>query len=367
MLKRIIPVLLLCVLIVVAVWYVRDRQSTSAHNTDSEGGGALTSLLPKETGETSGAGNHAEEEKKLIDAVLRDLLSADMARKVSELPPDLRQRAEESFAAQHNNWLSIRRVSAKYRVHRREMKNGEWVDSNEKEWRTGTMDFEVVPLSPEEARMLNQPAQPLQLRWHTYDDETQWHAAAADAFGKPQKSTYWKGESGSGSSTTQPPVGPDGQRVPFLMNTLFKTVYAVIGASYNTDYWPGNAGYRSREKYFSELSPPLRLSSSEETENILAGEKSYLFLPCFAPPRVWFSVQTNDLHQVDQWYTERGIFGTERFQNYVEDPAGKLRFPSRILKSWTEGSGAEREGTEYTIELSDIRINPQLPAGIFGP
>ena len=280
------------------------------------------------------------------------LLGAGSSLTWSHLPADLRRQAEDGFASQRDNWLGIRRVSATYRWTTRRMERGEWVQEAP---RTGTMACEMVPLTQEEARKLGHYSQ-LQLHWRVYDNELKWNAAADDIVSGPRRIVYWQEGHGSEKSNTRPKQG----MLPFH---LFNQVPSIMVTSYKDEHWAGSD--LTRDQYFNNVTPAIRLSTDEETETLLGGEKSYMFFVYLAQPRIWISATTGKVHQLDMWNPGQTGMDTRRYEKYIEDPVGKLSFPSRIIYTMMEGEGSDRKVREETIDLSDVRINPDLPPETF--
>jgi len=273
----------------------------------------------------------------------------------SVLPADLRGQAETGFAAGHDNWLSMRTVSARYSWSIRHMERGRWEDSPQEAPRTGTMAYQIVPRTQEEALALGHPLR-MQLLWRVHDNELQWNAAADDTVSGSGRMVYWQEGHAPEASNTAPPQG-------MLPWHLFNQVPSIMAGAYADEQWGGVRC--TREEFFKDITPAIRISSDEETETLLSGERCYMFLDWLAQPRIWISATTGEVRQFDMWEPGYAVMGTRRYENYVTDPTANLSFPSRVVYTKTEGKGADQKGYMETVELSDIQINPDLPPETF--
>ncbi len=269
-----------------------------------------------------------------------------------QLTLEERHRAEEAFSAQRDNWLAVRRVSANYRWTTRTLENGDWV---EKDARTGKIALQMIPLSREEAKKLGHGLE-LQLQYSAYDNETKWHGAADDIVSGTGRMVYWQDGHETEKSNKAPEKG-------MLTLPNLSMVYTEMAMGYKDEKWSG--AHYTREEYFKGIAPPIRFSTDEETQRLLGGEKCFLFLPWAAHPSVWISAQTGELRRMEMW-DYGNVGGTAyRYENYIEDTATKLRFPSKIMCVTLKGEGAKKTGSEVTVEMTDLRINPELPPETF--
>lgn len=270
----------------------------------------------------------------------------------SSLSPEERQQADADYAVQHDAWLSVRTVSASYRWTTRWMEHGEWVQRSQAAPRTGTLAYEILPLTQEEAKARGRGLQ-MQQRWNAYDNELKCRAVSDDLFGPGAKVTYYLD---GRSSSKQPQQG-------MLPHYLFRDIPSLMAMSYQDPHW--NDTRLTREEFLNKVTPAMRLSTENERETLLGGQSCFMFLAYLAQPRVWISTATGRIHQFDRWEPQRPVMGYCRYERYYEDKESGLSFPSRIVYTSMEGLDGERKGNEQAIELSDLRINPQLPPETF--
>lgn len=284
-------------------------------------------------------------------ALLSEVAKLATTTTVSDLSADVRAKAEKLFTSQHDDWLGIRSFRANYSWTMRWMEHGGWSTYGRQVPRTGTLTYQVLPCDPAK---LGRSGQYVQIRLHVYDNETKWHGVTNDTISEFDKTIYWQEGHSEEKSMTRPQ--------PPLLQMLLTDIYALLGSSFKSASW--DSADRTPERFFSDFLPVSRMSTKDETEKNLGGEQCYLFSRNVAEqPRIWISATSGNIHQYEM--TTHGRTQTLCLTDYVEDRASKLKFPSRIVDTMLEGEGSKCVGSESTVVLTDISINPDLPPDTF--
>jgi len=276
----------------------------------------------------------------------------------SSLPMQEDEKAIASFESQHDTWLAIESGTARYKTKLRRIKEGKFVGETMVP-QTGTLEFTVTPLSSPIKRQ-----SPAKVQFRLFNDDNKKNYLKNNVFDSESPSWEWAEDSTSSVESRK------AKHVNALFNTdeLLFLPLDFMAKTYSEGKW-NNKYTKPKEDYFENQRIIRRGSTPEETDNIFDGEPQYLFLdsPAIVDAHYWFSAKTGDLRQIDIFSPKENVVRSFRYENYIQKEGNNTKFPQRFTLTWKKGSGDEVLGWEYTIELSDVELNVDIPPERFTP
>ncbi len=287
----------------------------------------------------------------------------DLALDVVDLPPasllsaSERQRAISSFESQREGWLAVKTGLARYKTTMRLFKNGEFVDV-EVPSQSGTLEFRVTPLSNPMGR-----ESPAKIKVRMSNEKHKWNFLRESALSAEAVTHQWADD---------PAIPIEGKNADLAKGAFqvqaFFFPFDLMAKSYPDKRW-SNRYMLPRDKFFAEKGLPRRVSTKQETENLFAGEQQYLFMasPALVDAHYWFSAENGDLRQIDIVNAQQNVTESFRYEDYYQRENEHARFPKRFVHTWKMGTGDNIKGWEYVVELSDVKLNAEIPPERFIP
>jgi hypothetical protein len=291
------------------------------------------------------------------------ILEVDLSVEELEMPSaSLLSQAEQkkailSFEAQRRSWLAIRSGAAQYRTKLRLIRQGQFLDTQLPS-QTGTLEFVVTPLDQPVGRQ-----SPAHIQAHLSNDLYKWNFVRSNVFDVEARRYQWADD---------PATPLEGDKVN-LAKGAFQTEllffpFDFMAKTYPDERW-NNRYMMSREQYFADRGLPRRISTEEEALTAFGGEAQYLFMasPALVDAHYWFSADNGELRQIDVFNSSNGAVRSYRYEGYRNAEGQEARFPTRFIHTWRKGTGSKATGWEYTVELTDVKLNIDLPQDRFEP
>ncbi|HUT31218.1 MAG TPA: hypothetical protein VMX13_15590 [Sedimentisphaerales bacterium] len=267
------------------------------------------------------------------------------------------KKAISFFEAQRRNWLAIRSGAAQYRTKLRLIRQGQFLDTQLPS-QTGTLEFVVTPLDQPVGRQ-----SPAHIQARLSNDLYKWNFVRSNVFDVEARIYQWADD---------PATPLEGDKVnlargAFQAELLFFP-FDFMAKTYPDERW-NNRYMMSKEQYFADRGLPRRISTQEETLTAFGGEALYLFMasPALVDAHYWFSADNGELRQIDVFNSNDGAVRSYRYEGYTNAEGQEARFPTRFIHTWRKGTGSKATGWEYTVELTDVKLNIDLPEDRFEP
>jgi hypothetical protein len=300
-------------------------------------------------------GEAREASQRLIERYPKTQLSARAQANITRIALSTLSRVERDeaisfFDAQHDAWLGIRSGSARYSVEMR-LRRGDLCAAEH--MGTGTFEFSVSLIDGPDLKQ-----HPVKIRVRWYDEANKRHYLSDNIFDSEGAFSCWRdGSYRPESKASQVQNGFMG-----LTRLLFTPVDLMAG-TYTTSVWDDHL-LMSKNDFFAYRGTPIR--RDKPTGMGQATGSCYLFMPHSRPSEAhyWLDGVNGELRQIDV-LKYRGIVRQLRYDDYFKNQIGGPIFPRRFTCCFKEGDGLKADGWEYTLELSDVSLNADIPAERF--
>jgi hypothetical protein len=275
---------------------------------------------------------------------------------ISQLSPEEQRRAIALFLDERERWLSLRTISAECELVETffDPATRQFLPANRV---TATLKAEILPLQTPVKQNFVQIR--LRLESKAYGGVIIQKENICDMKTEP---VIW-----ATGSDVQPHITRAAKRGIFGGLPLDDMFMMVRNAHNSFGDSTSRARVLSTKEQFLETSGvPIRKSNAWETTDMFGGESQYLFLPGNYFLKYWFSANTGELRafDVDPDHSSDGTGKTVRYGSYAYPQDKSAHFPSYFRVEAT-GEGGRLFRTE--VKLSNVQINPAVPAGDFFP
>lgn len=273
---------------------------------------------------------------------------------LSTLSREERDKAISLCAAQHDSWLGIRSMSARYTATMSLFKDGECV----KEY-PGSGSFELL-VTPSNGPIHRQ--NPATVQFLLFNETNGYHYLADSILDPRAFFVCWPAEPNASATEVRRAKNQFIDVAKLLLRPL-----AAMAATYRNHVWD-NTYLTSRNGFFAYRGTPIRLSEQAETDSIFNGEPQYLFVFNSRPAEAqyWFSTSTGELRQIHLFKPGHPV-RILRYEDYVGAENGNVRFPRIFSCTLKERNGHKPNGWAYVVELRDVRLNIEIPPERFVP
>jgi hypothetical protein len=276
----------------------------------------------------------------------------------SNLSVEEQARAISSFEAQRESWLAIRTGSARFETCFRLIKAGQLVAQEEAPPQTGLIQFLVEPAPGDKMGDLS----PARVKAHMFNDRG-WNFVRENVFDGTEKPKEW-------AAYEYCPLQGDMARLAreaFSTELLFFP-FDFMAKTFQDDVWHNKYTAETKEAFFADRGIPWRRSTAEEESRLFRNEPQYLFMasPGMSDAHYWLSAENGDLRRIEV-FLPGNVVKSFQYEDYYQYPDHKEKYPRQLTMTWVKGEGASATGWEFTMRLTNVALNIDIPAGDFLP
>jgi hypothetical protein len=276
----------------------------------------------------------------------------------SNLSVEEQTRAISSFESQRESWLAIRSGSARFETSVRLIRAGQLVAQEEAPPQTGLIQFLVEPISGDKMGDLS----PIRVKAHMFNDRG-WNFVRENVFDGKDKPKEW-------AAYEYCPLQGDMARLAreaFSTELLFFP-FDFMAKTFEDDVWHNKYTAETKEAFFADRGIPWRRSTAEEETRLFRNEPQYLFMasPGVSDAHYWFSAENGDLRRIDV-FLPGNVVKSFQYEDYYQYQDHKEKYPRQLTLIWAKGEGASATGWEFTMRLTNVALNIDIPAGDFLP
>ncbi|NIT55633.1 MAG: hypothetical protein GWN00_05155 [Aliifodinibius sp.] len=276
----------------------------------------------------------------------------------STLLPEEQEKAISFFESQRDSWLSIKTGSARFETSTRTIKGDEYFEDKAAESQTGLIEFLVEPLPQEDIGDLS----PVKIRAHMLNDKG-WNFVKENVFDPEEETKEWA------IYDFCPLEGDLAQlvRKTFCTELLFFP-FDFMSKTFQDEVWRNRYTAETKEQFFEERGIPWRRSTSEEDSQLFNGESHYLFMisPTITGAHYWFNRENGELRRVDV-FLPGNVVKSFQYEDYYQYKNQTAKYPRKLKLIWKKGRGESTIGWEFSMRLTNVALNIDIPEDNFSP